>query len=632
MKRILLFAPVIAAATFAACSMQTSSVTDVTYESAKVNYEATVNSGDGPGQYWIEYRKVGDSTWTSAPKHNYGRFDSTQTVQLSETLTNLDDSTQYEVRACGTGDQASPTTTGCWDHAGSDSDHNYDRFTTLAAPTVTADAVSQLRKTFGINTRTAFAGTNYDCWGGDVGINDCQRMKDELVYLGVDHIRDGIGDPSNPQQTFLDDLSATTNVKMTMDMSSLPEGIPFINEKLNQLDGDDTHETRLRNLVTAFEGVNEPDYYAWSSLCADGFDNDSWADQTRAANDNKADMADPECVMDDNNESQDGYQGGGNGCTDGQDNDGDGKVDLADPECDSGDESEKLAGEQLTPKWPERARQQQQYLFDRVNGDPRLATKPVIGISFAFNAEDQVGDMSGMVDYGNIHPYPGDQKPGYQGGSLDNILTRCKQFVGQKPCAATEFGYHTAINQSPNGGVSEKIQALYSLRLFMEHYVRHIYESDFYNMVEQWPDEGTCTADSDGELNTADWGWHNCQWTRNPVVESFHNLTQELGSGGSGGAFKAKVEQPPTDARVAYFRGSDGDVRVLVWRDVSNWNQNPPQTEAFPAAQDVTFNFPAASSVTKFVPRQDANGTNVPINNRRVTVPVAGDLVVLKVH
>jgi hypothetical protein len=605
----------------AACD--TEPATDVTYSAATLNARVGCQDTTGGSAYdaqWrFAYRRVGDSGWTTRPWHSYNCPANQGPHYLpgspfSERVDSLESSRDYEYRLeIGSGG----TYVQHHDADGTKNGTNYNSFTTLAHPTVNVTVASTIRDMFGLNTRTGFGGTNFDCWGG--ADNDCDVVKFTTVFLGARRLRDGIHPPWHTwQHDFLDDLSATTDVKLRMGISSLPHGYPFINEELALIDGADQHETRLRNLVESFESVNEPDHDGAKPLCDDGVDNDAWDQETYAINDQLIDR-------------------------NGFDSDKDGVVEPNEPQPDPGcasttDENEAVLGQQDTPKWPQRMRLYQQRLFERVNANPLFASKPVLGPNFAHGAEAQVGDLGQWVDYGTFHPYPGNSMPGDTqiSPNLSSLRDICMQYVGGKPCYATETGYHTQIDGGGGGnkGVNAHVQAIYTPRLLMESWIRGIKGIDFFVLVEQSPDSGTCTGDSDGVLDEKDWGWYDCNWNANPVVDTMHNLTQAVGDGGCycPSTYKAAVEQQPSDLHVVYARRDDGDLSIVLWRRVPNWSTSPTPHEVTVAPQDVRISLPDATTVTKYVPSSGSSGTSVPIQSGRVTVPLTGELVVLRVH
>jgi hypothetical protein len=586
----------------------TEPATNVTYSGATLNARVgcqDTTGGSGYSAQWrFAYRRVGDSGWTTRPWHDYTCPGGQAPHYLSgspfsESITELESSRTYEYRLeIGSGGNYVQHR----DADGTENGTNYTQFTTAAHPTVNVTVASNIRDAFGINTRTGFNDTNYDCFNNSSD-PDCDTVALTSVYTGARRLRDSIWPTWNTwQHDFLDGLAANTSMKMRMGISSLPEGYPFINEKLALIDGSDTHETRLRNMVDSFESVNEVDHDADSPLCSDGFDNDSWDQETRALNDGKTDYP-------------------------------------ADPECASAtDENERLAGQQNSPHWQERMQLYQQRLYERVNANPQLADKPVLGPSFVDRVESQVGDLGDWADGGTFHPYPGDGMPGDPNvypNDLSTLRDVCSQYVGGKPCYATETGYHTYVYSGPNQGVNQHVQAIYTPRMLMEAWIRGIKGVDFFTLVEQSPDTGTCTADSDSALTADDWGWYDCAWNANSVVQTMHDFTTDLGDGGCycPSTYKAAVEQQPSDnsLHVVYARRGDGDLSIVLWRRVPNWDVNT-NTELSPAAADVKISLPDATSVTKYVPSAGSSGTSVPIVNGRVTVSLAGQLAILRVH
>jgi len=565
----------------AAC--QTEPATDVTYDAATLHAKGKCE-GSYTINWWLEYRKVGASSWQQGPVRTHtctGQQSGAEYPIADDRITGLADG-QHEFRLAYWQQGGSPE----WvDSTGTTGGTNYDTFATTAVPSMQAEWSRTFVDSIGINVRTAYAGTNYD---------DYTQVKSALAYLGIRRIRDGIWPTwETAQHNFLDDLSATTDVKLRMGISELALGTVHIDEKLALIDGSSQHETRLRNLVTSFESVNEPDIYGDEPLC----------------NDN-------------------------------QDNDGDGKTDVngpgtVDPECASTtDESESQAGQQDTPKWPARMRAYQEHLYDEVKANSLFNGKPVSGPSFATGAEDLVGDLGEWADFGAFHPYPGNSRPGQ---SVATTRDRCKQYVGNKVCHATEVGYHTEINGggTGNNGVNEHVQALYTLRMALEHFRQGIPTTDFYNLVEQDPDSGgTCLAGGDNQLNTWDWGWHDCNWNRKEVADAMHNFTTILDSTpvfASPGNFPVTVTGGPADLRTMLLKRADGAFNLVLWRDVSNWHQTN-KVEQYPAAASMdVVTGPTVSQVQRFVPNTSASAQQTWTTVRRVPVSVAGAATVLRI-
>ena len=82
----------------------------------------------------------------------------------------------------------------------------------------------------------------------------------------------------------------------------------------------------------------------------------------------------------------------------------------------------------------------QQHLYSAIRSDPALGSLPVIGPSLVHSRnQEALGDISGQLDYGNIHSYPDGYSPE---GNLDRHFRNAANNSGAKPLMATETGYH----------------------------------------------------------------------------------------------------------------------------------------------------------------------------------------------
>lgn len=126
----------------------------------------------------------------------------------------------------------------------------------------------------------------------------------------------------------------------------------------------------------------------------------------------------------------------------------------------------------------------QRDLYDAVKGDSSLATLPVLGPSLVQKRnQEALGDVSGALDYGNIHPYPDAEAPE---GNLDAHLGRAAVNSGAKPVMATETGYHTALGWGgEHNPVTEEDMATYMPRLYLEYFRRGIARTFSYELIDQ---------------------------------------------------------------------------------------------------------------------------------------------------
>ena len=132
----------------------------------------------------------------------------------------------------------------------------------------------------------------------------------------------------------------------------------------------------------------------------------------------------------------------------------------------------------------------QDRLYEEVKQDPSLAWLPVIGPSIVGGDQEELGDVSGDLDYGNIHSYPEGNGPEYKMGAN---VERAKLNSGSKPIMATETGYTTALGWTPAGPgenrpISEQAMATYMPRLFFEYFSRRLVRTFSYELVDQNPD------------------------------------------------------------------------------------------------------------------------------------------------
>jgi hypothetical protein len=116
----------------AGCSAETQPATNITATQATLHSKDSCQNGDA-GTWYFKYRKVGASSWTSGPSHNWTCPSGGATNQdLSQQISGLDKYTDYEYKICGTLNGSGEL---CWDRNGdSDSVGNYDTFNTTSGP------------------------------------------------------------------------------------------------------------------------------------------------------------------------------------------------------------------------------------------------------------------------------------------------------------------------------------------------------------------------------------------------------------------------------------------------------------------------------------------------------------------
>ena len=121
----------------AGCSGRTTGATNVTFNSATLNYIGSCASGEHCSWY-AQYRQVGTASWTKLPAAPKGPATGpVSNVSLSEKVGSLTAGTQYEYQACGNGQVGNAFACAGPDGTGSST----STFTTLAAGGVHNSAV-----------------------------------------------------------------------------------------------------------------------------------------------------------------------------------------------------------------------------------------------------------------------------------------------------------------------------------------------------------------------------------------------------------------------------------------------------------------------------------------------------------
>ena len=143
--------------------------------------------------------------------------------------------------------------------------------------------------------------------------------------------------------------------------------------------------------------------------------------------------------------------------------------------------------------WEERARLEQQQLFEVMRADTATCHIPVVGLSLA-NIRDnpaRLGDISQWMDYGGMHPYAAGQHPANHWGwglSMNKAIETARLVSKDKPMMATESGYHNKVENPNHPGVSEKAAAIYHIHLPFIYFNQGIVRSYKYEFLDLKPD------------------------------------------------------------------------------------------------------------------------------------------------
>ena len=218
------------------------------------------------------------------------------------------------------------------------------------------------------------------------------------------------------------------------------------------------------------------------------------------------------------------------------------------------------------PAWAASARAYQQELYDRVKADPSLRSLTVIGPSLVYRtSRAALGDLSGALDQGNLHSYPGGRAPGE---NLTSEFSLAAAVAGTKRVTATETGYHNAL-ASPGGhlGVDELVQSWYVPALYLEYFRRGVARTFSYELIDQRPE----AANADMQQH---FGLLRSDLSRKPAYVALRALLGAIGDGRPATPRSLNYEITGGDAslRTLLFSRADGSFALALWRDMRMWD------------------------------------------------------------
>lgn len=275
----------------------------------------------------------------------------------------------------------------------------------------------------------------------------------------------------------------------------------------------------------------------------------------------------------------------------------------------------------------------QQQLYDDVKGDPALSSLPVIGPSIVHGDQKELGDISPMLDYGNIHSYPQGNPP----DKLGSFIANAKLNSGSKPIFATETGYNTALNWSgENKPVSEAAMATYMPRLFFEYFRWGIVRTYSYELVDELPDPN---------LENKEWnfGLLRNDLSKKPAFEAMRNtidILEDPGPAFTPGSLSYRLSDRGTELPGAegtelhkvLLQKRDGSFYLAIWRLSSVWDPATRQPLLAPS-EPVTVNLePGLRIAAEYLPNLSSEPVLAPSGPAEsLTVDVGPQVAILKI-
>jgi hypothetical protein len=279
--------------------------------------------------------------------------------------------------------------------------------------------------------------------------------------------------------------------------------------------------------------------------------------------------------------------------------------------------------------WAPKLAAYQQQLYSEVKADPALSGLPVVGPSILHrSSQEELGDISGSLDEGNIHPYPFGEPPE---SNIEAQLARAAVNSGGKPVVATESGYNTALNShEEHPPVSEEAMATYMPRLFLSYFERGIARTFSYELVDEKPNPDLSEQEEH-------FGLLNNDFSEKPAFRALRNLIEILEDPGPAftpSALPYSTGGDTTDLHQVLLQKRDGSYYLALWRGGSVWDVAQRTPIAAPA-EPVELELPARTErVDRYLPNLSATPQNSPKlrPGKPLHLSVGPEVVILRVQ
>jgi hypothetical protein len=279
-------------------------------------------------------------------------------------------------------------------------------------------------------------------------------------------------------------------------------------------------------------------------------------------------------------------------------------------------------------RWPRALASYERQLHVKAKARRATRSLPILGPSFAtLQGPSLVGNLRGLVDVGNIHPYTGGLSPNPD--HIKSELKRARITARGKPVWATEVGFHNAMhsrsadNQAP---VSERTAAIYMVRTFLEQFRAGIRRTFAYELIDEKPDPHGRDAEQHFGLLRND-------FSRKPAFNALRNLLTIVGRERRSGRLtplRIQVSRSERDVRRLVLQKADGSYVVALWRLSSVWDIKRRKA-LHVGSQRVTVGLPGASRVTVADPVHGAGERRIRIRGRRIHVRLGASPLLLHV-
>ena len=209
-------------------------------------------------------------------------------------------------------------------------------------------------------------------------------------------------------------------------------------------------------------------------------------------------------------------------------------------------------------------------LYRTVKASPDLKGVKLAGPSYVLQSREVARNLSRFVDYGNIHPYPGNEHPEAQTpGGLQASMDASRRIFGDAPMIVTEDGYHTALRTpSFHFPVSEAIKARYLPRMLLWNFINGVPRTYLYEFMSSFAPSDTNVESRFGLV-----GFGGDKTPSFYAVKSLLDVFSDKAPGGRRAAVApTRLLVPGPGLQTASFRRADGANLFAIWLAAPGWD------------------------------------------------------------
>jgi hypothetical protein len=215
------------------------------------------------------------------------------------------------------------------------------------------------------------------------------------------------------------------------------------------------------------------------------------------------------------------------------------------------------------PTWVASLRAYQRELYRAVKASPVLRRLPVLAPSVLYGDAEKLGNVAGMANIANGHPYA-------LGGSPQTPLFQQEHNyrvnVPHGPLWVTETGYQT--DRKASTGQPESLEAGLILRTYLEYFTLGVQRTFVYELADEVPDpKFRHREDHFGLLNS--------NLSPKPAFTALRNLVALLKDPGPSfrtPRYVVRVSGDTTGVRTLKLAKRNGSIALVLWRRVLVWN------------------------------------------------------------